>query len=309
MTNQSSRRYKLKTFNDLYYNDKANITENIKFQKLPNWMKSYGYHLTRELNNSLPNYYRVFKRGTVVMTDFGVRIGSEMSFNHFAVVLSNNDDQYKPTVIAVPLSSKYKKGYVSLGKEIFNQAFIHFTNQINKLKGEIIQLRSGINALDDEFKNNSHFNFSEPEEINFIKRILKQSENSEDISEDISIEINEISSNSDTLSKLIQKFESDFELDDYPNVKHMVIILRGIQSKGQHLSNEVSLLNTEIDKLEDLKKQLEKFNKKTYADVENITTISKLRASKFSKYNISENIIFSEQTLNKLITALNRRIC
>lgn len=50
-------------------------------------------------------------RGDVFYFEFGVRVGSEQSGVRPAVVVQNNEgNKHSPTVIVVPLTTKYKRG-------------------------------------------------------------------------------------------------------------------------------------------------------------------------------------------------------
>lgn len=112
-----SKQLKDKSFNKfkkVYYSDKNYF----KMDHLPYWISSYSNKLNLEFTGRLPSYYPTFNQGNVVMIDFGVNIGSEMSGGHFGIVLNKKDDKYSRTITVVPLTSKLHDQHVSLGKNI-----------------------------------------------------------------------------------------------------------------------------------------------------------------------------------------------
>lgn len=75
-----------------------------KAQKVAYWIREYAAFLRREdtfLVSSVPK----LKRGSVVLVDFGFRIGKEFGGRHFAVVVDNENSIYSQTVTVVPLFS------------------------------------------------------------------------------------------------------------------------------------------------------------------------------------------------------------
>lgn len=75
--------------------------------------------------------------------------------------------------------------------------------------------------------------------------------------------------------------------------------------KSDELSILVQKIQPGIRELETLTKKAKKYNNQTYADVGNITTVSKLRIIKFSKFNISENTQVSQDVIDKILNRLN----
>ncbi|HFM7954813.1 TPA: type II toxin-antitoxin system PemK/MazF family toxin [Enterococcus faecium] len=106
----------------------------------------------------MPNKnYRVYKRGTIVYVDFGVNVGYELSGNHFAIVLNNKDNSKNGVVCVVPISSKKKSNYVSVGKILEVASIKQFISQADKLKEKlrIIILLSLNRGIIDESDLNS----------------------------------------------------------------------------------------------------------------------------------------------------------
>ena len=92
-----------------------------KFTRLPKWLDDVSYRYEKEFDNKFPKRYYHYKRGTIIRVNFGVNMGSEFCFSHFAIVLDKKDNAKKKTLTVLPLTSKQKKGRFSLGKEVFNQ--------------------------------------------------------------------------------------------------------------------------------------------------------------------------------------------
>lgn len=61
--------------------------------------------------------YRTYKRGQIVLVNFRPSTGSELRGKHFAIVLNKNDFPGNGVLTVIPLSSKEKNYYVSLGTE------------------------------------------------------------------------------------------------------------------------------------------------------------------------------------------------
>lgn len=224
-------------------------TNNKKFKQIGKSDYFRAKNFERENRNQIKSYYN-YKRGTIVFVDFGIGVGSEFSLPHFAIVLDNKDNPRKGVLTVVPLSSKPKKKYINLGKDL-----------INKLM-------------------NSTLNYFH-------------------LMNDLILHINEIDSMIDYSRKEDQYFElptEDFEdlMVDFKN-RHdpysEVIQLSLLQS---WIKEEENWINNIVDKYS-------KFDKNTFANVENVTTISKLRILK--PLNPADPIgrtVISEESLQKI---------
>ena len=65
--------------------------------------------------------FKAYKRGTIVFVNFGTSIGTELSGNHFAIVLNKNDNPFNGSLSIVPLTSKNKKYNLPLDKELISR--------------------------------------------------------------------------------------------------------------------------------------------------------------------------------------------
>lgn len=267
---------------------------NNKLKFLPNWLSKYGYLLKKEEQNNLPKIYRKFNQGTIVKVDFGARIGSEMSLEHFGIVLTKNDNKYKRNIIVVPLSSKKHEGYLPLGKELFKQALILVKRRIDDINHRSKTLVRQITNI----PSNLHFEFNN-EEVEYLNKIS----NIYEMPKWVNIDILEFKNSYHY--KLYEKIIHNNDYYKFDNIVNFVLTVEKVSKKIDDLNNHLEQLKDETNLLTKLENKLNKYNKETYADVGNITTVSKLRVSKFSKYNLSGNITFNENIINKIKDRLN----
>lgn len=270
-------------------------SENKKLKFLPNWLNKYGKLLKKESLNNLPNYYRKFSQGTIVKVDFGARVGSEMSLNHFCVVLSKNDTQYDRNIIVVPLSSKAHDSYLPLGKELFKQA-------LNLIKVRIDDLQKKIDEIIKEMENIPSkivFEFNSEEENNYLKEIMRYE------SFNLNESVDAFKFKDSDCYKLYLKIINSNDYQNFDTINEFVNTVNTVSQQLDNLTKDLKQLNDELKSLVKLQNSLENYNVETYADVGNITTVSKLRVTKFSKYNLSENISFNKNILDKIKDRLN----
>jgi mRNA interferase MazF len=101
-----------------------------------------------------------FKRGNVVMVDYGKRDGSEQSSIRPSVIISNDKNNlYSPTIVVLPLtSSKFKKKlptHVELNKSNSNVKMdsIVMAEQIRTIDKQYITNSEPLFTLSDEMMN------------------------------------------------------------------------------------------------------------------------------------------------------------
>lgn len=286
--NHEMKKEHLKKFNTIYFKGGKHSK---KINDLPFWMENYGYWLAKEDNKRLPTYYRIFSPGTVITTDFGVRIGSEMSLQHFAVVLSKGDTQYKRNIIVVPLSSKEHRGqgYLPLGKELFMNVNILFGQKIEDISSKIIKIDNDLNAI--------------PSKID-----LRIAAEGVKFALDHNVDLRKMKN--PTMDMLNYKDSSVYttiqKIKKIPNYKSSPALVQLVNSMDREFDDSEKMIyqinnaKSEVNLLKELERKTKKYNKYTYADVANICSISKLRVKKFSNYNISENVRFNQDIVNKI---------
>lgn len=252
-----SNKYKLTLARDILFKLSMNTT-NAKFKKIGNADYHRAKMLESEYNNPTPKYYK-YKRGTIVFVDFGIGIGKEFSLPHFAIVLNNKDNPKNGLLTVVPLSSKNKKGYVDLGKDLINNLIETVCKDLEIIMDTI-------------------------ESVNEIHRIHNLGEKQ---SKDISEEHKEL------LISFIKKHD--------PTVTHL------------NDSLFYSWMKTEEKWINDIFYKYFKYDKNTFANVNNIKTISKLRIAKplnpndpIGRTRISEeNLQKIEKEILKSITTID----
>lgn len=100
----------------------ADKPKNPKFKNL-GATELYRAQRIKKENNLKKVRFKRYKRGSIVMVDFGVNTGNEMSGVHFAITLTKHDHPYKGTLTVIPLSSKNKPYYLPLQKDMIQIIF------------------------------------------------------------------------------------------------------------------------------------------------------------------------------------------
>lgn len=131
---------------DISYLNYCNIIDKklpYKFSCLDDWLLKKSKLLTNEANilenNLNPSKekiilnYKTYGRGTIVKTDFGIGIGSEISQIHFAIVLNNYDNPKNNILTVIPLTSKKGKFNINLGAIISTMFVEKIDKQIKQL--------------------------------------------------------------------------------------------------------------------------------------------------------------------------------
>lgn len=277
-------KYHLKEFNKVYYREEHRSD---KLYTFPYWIHSYGYWLNREDTNRLPKHYRKFSQGTLVMVDFGTRIGSEMSLPHFAVVLSKKDTIFRKNIIVIPLSSKQHAGYLPLGNLLVEPV----VKLINQRVTELERRNNGLVHVIKNFPRKSHFNIDDAGEEILQKNGIKNLEGTQEISDE--------NYKSSPLYKFYTSL-SNMDWKENESLTSAYTVLHDNFTGLDKMLTEYHAITKEQDELTKLAHKLNKYDKDSFADVQNVTSVSKLRVTKFSRYNISENITFNNETILKI---------
>ncbi|WP_119327531.1 type II toxin-antitoxin system PemK/MazF family toxin [Companilactobacillus musae] len=266
-----------------------------KFEMLPNWLNNVSYRYEEETKKHFPNKYYHYKRGTIIRVDFGVNMGSEFSFPHFAIVLDKHDNSNSRTLTVIPLTSKQKSGRFPLGKEIFNQTLTIMRNRIIENKKDID-------------RNISELNKSVPLRVSLLNELLDVFSQS---CPQYESEINILKIKDDTitleefsdLSLKINQFMSDKE--DFKITDNLIL-------------EKISLINSNFDivqkrtkqahqDLNDMKKIIDiysEYNKDSYARLTDITTISKFRIKRINRFDPSGKIRLNSQQMKDISNEL-----
>lgn len=100
-----------------------------KFMQLDTWLDREASLFLGEIKNKKRKYFR-YKKGTIIKVDFGVNIGSELCHTHFAIVVNNDDNVSKDSLIVVPLTSKPGYGKVPLSNLIKDEVVKKVNEQL-----------------------------------------------------------------------------------------------------------------------------------------------------------------------------------
>jgi hypothetical protein len=134
MTEQeiSSKCKSLDASNDTFKNIIKDC-KNPKFNNLDKWQHFQAMAFKKENNPNIKNRFIKYKRGTVVMVNFGTSIGNELSGNHFAIVLNKKDSPKAGEITVLPLTSKANKSNINLGNELIQNIFSDVLKSIQDL--------------------------------------------------------------------------------------------------------------------------------------------------------------------------------
>ena len=71
---------------------------------LAEWLYVWCTYIKNE-KTFLPQKLKYYKRGEIVLANFGYNVGSELGGAHYAVVVENNNNRTSKTLTVVPISS------------------------------------------------------------------------------------------------------------------------------------------------------------------------------------------------------------
>lgn len=104
---------------------------------LPEWnyrKAEYIKHHFEAIKTHKRKNEKVFKRGSLVFVDFGVNVGSELSGNHYAIVLNNKDNSRSNSLTVIPITShEHGKFTIPLLKPIAFVAIKEYQKILNEL--------------------------------------------------------------------------------------------------------------------------------------------------------------------------------
>ncbi len=86
-----------------------------KFNTLDEWLEKESLLFDNE-TKSTKTTYKKYERGQIVKVDFGINIGSELCYTHFAIIVTKNDSIYSDILTVVPITSKNGNNRLNLGK-------------------------------------------------------------------------------------------------------------------------------------------------------------------------------------------------
>lgn len=140
-----------------------------KFERIDDWLEKESNLYIGEINQKSSKDYYHFKRGTLIKADFGVNPGSELCHTHFAIVLNNDDNIKKDSIIVIPLTSKPGVGRLPLNNLIKDEILKNIRKklEINGLKKKDI---NEIIELTNFYKKYTNFSYAVISQITTISK-------------------------------------------------------------------------------------------------------------------------------------------
>ncbi|WP_195701965.1 type II toxin-antitoxin system PemK/MazF family toxin [Companilactobacillus futsaii] len=267
-------------------------SNNKKFEMLPNWLDNVSYRYDQECTGKFPRdgYYH-YKRGSIIRVDFGVNMGSEFSFPHFAVVLDKKDNSRKRTLTVVPLTSKDKSDRLPLGKEIFVQTIQILQRKMEEIKKQTTDENNARLQIDEKL-------------YNYAKSIIDQLLEYDDAYKNEFVDFYVLPHDTEKIIPNIQKVSnilSSLPTANKPSIAANVDELLKIAKESDKLSKNINL---GLKNIQEHKKVLDiyaKYNHDSFARISDITTISKFRIKRINKMDPSGEICLDDSKM-KLIS-------
>ena len=248
------------------------ISHDIKIPKLKYLHQSLNFksNIHYQENEGKVYNYQKYKRGSVVMVNFGTNIGYELSGNHFAIVLNKDDNNKNGLITVIPLTSKCKKQYLELSDSILDLVLGAQNNYLDML-------------LETQKIHGQH-----KEEISEAKNIIE--ENFEKIENIIGEGDESISKSKELLDKMFKENE---------------IYISKIKELNEITQKESDEIEENMEKVYQVLEKYNTKNKTSYAMIRNITTISKLKVLKpINKFDPIGKMHVSDDSLTKIDTEL-----
>lgn len=271
------------------YRERGKKKYGIKYRYLHNWNLQKSRYLLNE-DYCFNGNKKVYKRGAIVNVDFGVNIGTELSGNHFAIILNKKDTPKNDKLTVIPLTSHEHVSTVKLDETISGTSQEKLEkNIINSLVETYaaffltVTLSNELNETDkvplDEW--NRQINLSSEPQNKFLKSFI-------DIAGK-NITTREVA--------LLALKDSGFLKTDNINVSSISELL------------DVDEIKIKQQKLLDLSSKYSDYNKVTYAKINDITTISKSRLRKINEYDPIGDIKVSTEILNIIDSKIKEIFC
>lgn len=257
-----------------------NIVQNTKIEKfkyLPYHLQFQSNSFEHENNNTNQAKFQIYKRGAIVLVNFGINIGNELSGNHFAIVLSKSDHPKNSVLTVVPLSSKNKKIYLPLKDDIYK---LENTSTVKYTIDHILpDVKKWYNIKIDGDK------------------ILKKLESNVVLLKELE---KENSYNKENLAK-------DKRFIEICNESK--ILLNDLTEKEIMFENEREILLKNLNIINEAAKKYDKNQgKNSYAMIQNIQTISKLKIMKpINQFDPIGKIYISQESMKKIDIEIIKR--
>ena len=240
------------------------------------WYETYEKLLRKEEHFKHQKKYFKYKRGQILFVNFGYRIGHELGGNHYCVVVSNNDSTHSGNVTVVPLRS--------------------FKGRINK--------RFQVN-LEDSLQMSIAYNIKK-----IISSLKESSETNRTIANTLEYVFNAESADLilDSFDNLLEEFSDDYKIINLIHNVRLYFLNNNTDELNNSIDDIKAFIKKRIERIEKevplmenkLSKALE-LNKGSVADINQITTISKLRIlNPRRKEDTLSNVILDSKYMDQI---------
>lgn len=240
------------------------------------WYETYEKLLRKEENFKHQKKYFKYKRGQILFVNFGYRIGHELGGNHYCVVVSNNDSTHSGNVTVVPLRSF--KGKINERFQVNLEDSLQMSIAYN--------LKKTIFNLKEDGENNKTI-------VNTLEYIFNAK--NEDLILDSFDNLLEECSDNYKLVNLIKDAREHFFSKNTDELSNSINKIKTyIEKRIEKNEKEIPLMQNKLSKALDL-------NKGSIADINQITTISKLRIlNPRRKEDTLSNIILDSECMDQI---------
>lgn len=249
------------------------ISQDIKIPKLKYLHRSLNFksNIHYQENEGRTYKYQKYKRGSVVMVNFGTNIGYELSGNHFAIVLNKDDNNKNGVLTVIPLTSKSKPSYLELDDSI--------QELVLTAQNKYIDMLISTQKLHNQHKKEIDTALADVNtNLNKIEKLMGEDGyilRYKDVLEQMFEENDKYLEKINELSKITEKEGQEIE----DNMNKVYLVLEKYNTK----------------------------NKTSYAMIRNITTVSKLKILKpINKFDPIGKMYISNRSLNKLDLELRK---
>ena len=256
-----------------------------KFRYLHTWNYKKSIYLLKETGRNTIRSQKVFKRGSIIYADFGINIGSEFSMPHFAIVLNKSDNRYNEKLTVIPLTSVVHNHTIELDNTIGDSSLEYLDQSITD---SMTFMYVVLLIMDNVMKSDQNEILS----TQFIKE-LEQTKTANKLVDPVLQRVKNLKK----AFAYVRDHLSKVEGKDPGSITDEVIKNYVTKEKFSDIAKDFNLLKNVFD-------MYKKYNKKTYARVQDLTTISKTRIRKINYYDPIGKIRASSETLDRIEKAL-----
>lgn len=272
-----------KNFKTVYRDRKRQ--HHLKYRFLHNWTLKKSQYLMNDEKTYKGNK-KVYRRGAIVNVDFGVNVGTELSGNHFAIVLTKDDSPKNEKLTVIPLSSHYHPHSISLKNTVKTSGSDYlFNKQLDfiALYAALLYFRQKLYKQMDEAKNEKVLTPHELLEKVKTTIFIKHMDDFQKVEEVIEKSLK----NENTARSLIKTVSPEIAGNQDPLSTEFL----------ENTAKAISEFTIVVEKYS-------KYNLATYAKVGDITTVSKARLMKINRYDPIGKILSDDATLNEIDSEL-----